>query len=476
MPDVRIHVRRRGMALVMVLWMLTLLCALALEVALVSRLRLQATRNSGEGVRALFLARAGVARAIADLKAAGRTVTLDALRQNEQNLYESVELGSGTYTLLAAPAKAWGDLPEFGICDEAARVNINTADEEMLTKVPGMDPNIASAIVALRGDNGEFYNLDDLLQIEGVDALVLYGEDQNRNGILDPNEDDGDQSWPPDNMDGVLDPGLAAYLTCHSAVRNVDSSGRARVNLNSADAAQIAAQVAQISQQQAQSIVEHRKQHQLQTIADLLDVMLVEQVGRSAQGNAGTPASSSSAAPRPSGGATRPGLSSGPSGQSGGGQTGGAQGGGGSAGGGQGPRFRTTSSKAFDVAALKSFADRVTTADEEVLKGLINVNTAPPEVLACLPGVDHELAVAIAETAAETPLENVAQLLDVPGMTTDIFKGICNKVCVSSDVFSVRSFGVLVAADGMPETYCCVHVVLDRTSGEFKIKSWRELR
>ena len=31
------------------------------------------------------------------------------------------------------------------------------------------------------------------------------GEDWNLNGRLDPNEDDGDISYPPDNSDGKLD-------------------------------------------------------------------------------------------------------------------------------------------------------------------------------------------------------------------------------------------------------------------------------
>ena len=45
---------------------------------------------------------------------------------------------------------------------------------------------------------------------------VLYGEDANLNGILDPNENDGDVLPPTDNADGLLQPGLLEYVTIYS--------------------------------------------------------------------------------------------------------------------------------------------------------------------------------------------------------------------------------------------------------------------
>ncbi|NLW50787.1 MAG: hypothetical protein GXY85_08090, partial [Candidatus Brocadiaceae bacterium] len=72
---------RSGVALVTVLWLMTVLSAVALQVGLFCRLRLQLSRNVGEGVSALMLARAGVEHALADLKAArDGIVALDDLR------------------------------------------------------------------------------------------------------------------------------------------------------------------------------------------------------------------------------------------------------------------------------------------------------------------------------------------------------------------------------------------------------------
>ena len=270
--------RRRGTALIMVLWLMTILAALALEATLFSRLRLQATRNSADAMRARFLARAGVERAVSDLgDSTDCQGTLEDLREDEERAYHNVELGEGSYTLLAEMQDAASDEPEYGISDEAAKLNLNTADKDALAGLADMDQKLAADILALRKKNEKIHDLGDLLLIEGVTPLVLYGEDQNRDGLLGPNEDDGDASWPPDDRDGQLTRGLAAYLTCFSVARNVTADGEKRVDINTADAEAIAGGVPGISQRQAKSIVAHREKQKLESVVGLLDVMLVKQ-------------------------------------------------------------------------------------------------------------------------------------------------------------------------------------------------------
>jgi hypothetical protein len=53
---------------------------------------------------------------------------------------------------------------------------------------------------------------------------TLLGEDANRNGILDPNEND-------DNQNGMLDPGVLEYFTVYSWEPNTNSDGSARINI-----------------------------------------------------------------------------------------------------------------------------------------------------------------------------------------------------------------------------------------------------
>jgi type II secretory pathway component PulK len=81
--------------------------------------------------------------------------------------------------------------------------------------------------------NGRLDTVEELLLVKGFNAAVLYGEDVNRNGILDQNENDGDASAPYyDNADGVLNPGLAPFVTIWSIDVDRASDDRPRINLN----------------------------------------------------------------------------------------------------------------------------------------------------------------------------------------------------------------------------------------------------
>ena len=153
----------------------------------------------------------------------------------------------------------------FGFVDESGRININqllqfgldeTQTRDVLMYLPEMTEDVADAILDWVDDdeeprdygaesdyyssldppyyakNAKFDSIDELLQVAGVTPEYLYGEDTNRNGLLDPNEDDGDQSLPFDNADGVLNPGWAAYLTVDSRELNMRSDGSPKVFVN----------------------------------------------------------------------------------------------------------------------------------------------------------------------------------------------------------------------------------------------------
>ena len=54
-------------------------------------------------------------------------------------------------------------------------ININTADAEVLTLLPGIGEVRAAAIVAHREKNGQFLYLDQLLEVEGIGEKTLEG-------------------------------------------------------------------------------------------------------------------------------------------------------------------------------------------------------------------------------------------------------------------------------------------------------------
>ena len=53
------------------------------------------------------------------------------------------------------------------------KINLNSATAEELAKVPGLNPDIAKKIIEIREENGEFVDMDELLDIEGIDVQLL---------------------------------------------------------------------------------------------------------------------------------------------------------------------------------------------------------------------------------------------------------------------------------------------------------------
>jgi type II secretory pathway component PulK len=159
-------------------------------------------------------------------------------------------------------------LPRAGLLTETAKFNINrliefendvddTTDPYFaVSYIPGMTEDICNAIldwidsneeprtggaesstyqglaVPYSARNAPLQSIDELLQIQGVTPLLFYGEDANRNGRLDPNEDDGAESPPGDNADGILQLGFRDFLTISSRERNTQLSGAKKVNIN----------------------------------------------------------------------------------------------------------------------------------------------------------------------------------------------------------------------------------------------------
>jgi len=154
----------------------------------------------------------------------------------------------------------------FGITDESSKLNLNTATEAQLlvlvtAAVDGdeeiIPQNIVDAILDWRdpdanargeaGDtegvyyhnlpkpyrvkNGPFDTVEELLLVKGVTGRILYGEDYNRTGIIEPNEKDGDATFPPDNEDDILNRGLYPYLTVRSYESNTANDNRPRTYL-----------------------------------------------------------------------------------------------------------------------------------------------------------------------------------------------------------------------------------------------------
>jgi competence protein ComEA len=56
---------------------------------------------------------------------------------------------------------------------DVAPINVNTADAELLTELPGVGPSRAQAIVEYREANGNFESADDLTQVSGIGQATV---------------------------------------------------------------------------------------------------------------------------------------------------------------------------------------------------------------------------------------------------------------------------------------------------------------
>ena len=56
---------------------------------------------------------------------------------------------------------------------EVAPINVNTADAELLTELPGIGPSRAQAIIEEREANGSFETADDLTRVSGIGPATV---------------------------------------------------------------------------------------------------------------------------------------------------------------------------------------------------------------------------------------------------------------------------------------------------------------
>ena len=164
-------------------------------------------------------------------------------------LHEAVPVGNAHFWLIGrgdeqsnAPTSL-----HFGLIDESSKINLNMSNTTVLSNMlmnlplPKLTPDIVANILAWASTNtttsansgaqsdtyermqppyscknSPYETVDELRLVYNIDMDLLYGEDANLNGALDPNENDGETLPPSDNMDGLLNPGLLEYVTVYS--------------------------------------------------------------------------------------------------------------------------------------------------------------------------------------------------------------------------------------------------------------------
>lgn len=452
--------RRQGSVLVGLLWCIALLAVLVVGVLHTGRLDLLVAKNYGDNLQAHYIALAGVekAKALIYHEASSRKTAAQNHSGRLADLpgeFRDVRFGRGEFRVVHYDA---GDgTLRYGITDEESRVSINHATVEELLKLPRMTPEVAAAIADWRDEdenvseggaeteyyaglqrpyiprNGRIQTARELSAVRGITAEHLLAEDANQNGLLDAEEDDGEVSFPPDNRDGRLDAGWSGLISFDSWVGNRNAAGEARVNVQTAEETELT-KVTGITPALAKAIVEYRGQNQLENIADLLEVSAMSRPQPPPPQQSGDSASRGQPPP-------------------------------------QQQEARPTGPKLINEELFLQMADEVTTQTETAHYGLVNINSASPQVLLCLPGMTEELAQAIVghrESAGYFP--NIAWLLRVPGMTQEIFKQVSPRITARSETFRILSEGRVTSSGARRRIEVIVHL----GSSYFDTLSWRD--
>ena len=446
---------RRGSVLVGLLWCLAVLSVVVIGVLHTARMDLLVVKNYGDRIQAHYLALAGIEKAKALLYQDARERSRSG-RHHSGALYDAPEqfrdvaFGRGQFRVFRRGREDEGGGTLYGISDEESRLNVNVASADELGQLYGMTPDVVAAILDWRDEdntvtpggaeieyyaalqppyqprNGPLQTVRELLIVRGISRELLLGSAAPSNGLLASEAEQPDES----SLDS-LNAGWAGLLTVDSSVKDITASGGERVNIQTADERSLTG-VRGITSDIARAIVAYRGQNQFKTIADLLDVPAAQNQNQLGGRSSGAANSQDQSTPPPN--AQSP----------------------------DGSASAPTGPKVVSEQLLMEIGDDLTVQTGENLAGVVNINTASLEVLACLPGVSRELAQAIISYRTSSGFfPNTACLLKVPGMTQDIFKQVAARVSARSETFRILSEGKVNSTGTRQRIQEIVHIGLN---------------
>jgi len=352
----------------------------------------------------------------------------------------------------------------YGLTDEAGKLNLNVASEDQLKRLPGVTAEMAAALLDWRekgdkpregGAKDEYYmsleqpyrckqapldTVEELLLVKGFTAKELFGEDMNRNGQLDPNENDGKRSLPVDNQDGKLDRGLYPFVTVYSREPEVCDSDpyQPRMNIKSWPAALLTTMLTdKLRPEVLQYIISAKSANK--DFGNSPASLLGEEKGES-----GTKDNSDNVTSQP----------------------------------GTGEEQSVGSSSPVTADDLEDIMDLLTTGyhlhDDGSVYGRINVNTAPRTVLATLGRLtDSEIdqIISVRNRLDASSLRTTAWLVKQNVLTSSKYKTVAGLLTARSYQFTVESVGY---CEGRP-TQARIQAVLELRLPRVQYLYWRDL-
>lgn len=484
-----------GLSLISTLWILTILSILAMQMLYSIHLEQRAQRNFLERAKYHYAAKAGFEWTLAVLRE--DQTPFDSLGEEWAAPREGqVEDGIQQGNLIAY---------HVAVTDESAKINVNTADAGLILNLLALagappDDSLTQTLANQIQEGQPYRTVGELARIEGMTEELLYGEQQPASSP--PVSPEQEFSQPPTSFgtqEALAPTGLIHLATVYSVDANTDANGEARVNVNTADAGQLTGIRTQeeqqvFSQAEAESLIQQREFETLSALADIQAVSderfnnIRERI--TVEGGQG--------------GNTEEGKEE----QSGGGQVnintadrgelqsldgideGIAE---------RIVNHRDTQGTFQNVDALKevklltqeefvNIVDKLTVKDGETLSGLININTASPETLALLPGMDEAKGQAIVARREEPPADSqqaqdlaeqgiqgnpftdIAQLMELQEIDFDTFREMVDWVTYRSHGYRIEASGI----DMNNKVIATCVGILDRSRDPVSVQYWRQ--
>ena len=513
----------RGSVVVVVVWAVAVAAVLVSATQIVTFRQAVVGRETLARVQARWAARAGMEQMVAimefHLQNADPDDPMAVVRDMEEHATGTTATGSWDIRHFLDGLEWAGPL------DEGAKLNINVATSVQLTNIPNMTPDVVDAIIDWRDAddnvqglgaesdyysnrslgykprNGNFRSFAELELVAGAWPLYVRGEDWNLNGRLDPNENDGNKSFPNDKPDGKLDGGWSKFLTATSVQSPMSLSGENKLPLKGADPESLTKRLG-IDAEQAKALATYGNQPNAKP-----EALIATPLSQLASGGTGGTGGTGSTGGGSSGGTG--GKSGGTGGRSGGASTsvsasgassGGSSGGGrgstGSSGSGSGASGssaaagggssgRSSSGRSSGgTGGTSAVADltsqqlravlRETTADDfaKPVPGRMNINTVPDSVLKEVLEMDPRVADAIIARRRSKPegITSLADLSDMSGINPTVLTQLATQFDVTSSVYTVTSRGRAATTGAEVE----IEAVVDKSQLPAKIISYRE--
>lgn len=353
----------------------------------------------------------------------------------------------------------------------------DTSAQGMLMALPGMTSDVADAILDWIDEddesrengaeidyysalgytprNGPLETIEELLLVRGVTPDLLFGRDVNRNGMVDPQEQQIPLNLEYDPGDGSMDLGWAAYLTLYSQEKNVNAQGEPRIDLNQDDVQMLYDELSAVMDPSwANFIVAYRQYGPMEGRTNDADVVSAGSIDVDLTQGAGQTLSQvldlvGAQVEIPGEDGDDPMVVASP----------------------------------FDEnplsmgSYLPTLMDLCTVNPSPTIPGRININRASRTVLMAIPGMTTEIADQIvsqrnlAESEFQQDLQHETWLLSRAIVTLDEMRQFMPFITAGGDVYRAQIIGYF---DGS-EISARVEVILDATTAYPRILSWRDI-